>query len=261
MAVKKRNTIDPVEVAHDYHVASAVFGWTKEMPSLFQSNYETFVVELVQEGGVRVESGSRISLPVNAVRADMPLYEAIEKRQSGRQWADSPLGIEHLGRILYLSNGIRNPEVSRQGSGRNVPNAGGLGSVETFVVVLNVKTVPAGIYHFDSTSHDLALIAAGDYRKWVELNVCIQEEFSEASAILILASSQGRLSRKYGVRAYRLGLLDAGHVSQNIYLSATALGLEVCATAGFIDDEVNAALKLDGIDDCAILALGIGKKK
>ncbi|HNB21307.1 MAG TPA: nitroreductase family protein, partial [Candidatus Melainabacteria bacterium] len=87
----------------------------------------------------------------------------------------------------------------------------------------------------------------------------LQAELSEASALIFLASNQGRLRSKYGPRAYRLGLLDAGHVSENIYLVSAALDLAVTATGGFIDDELNNALGLDGIDDCVVLVLAVGK--
>lgn len=52
---------------------------------------------------------------------------------------------------------------------------------------------------------------------------------------------------KYGPRGYRLALFDVGHVSQNLNLCATALGLEVCAIAGFVDEAINSVLGLDGL--------------
>jgi SagB-type dehydrogenase family enzyme len=74
----------------------------------------------------------------------------------------------------------------------------------------------------------------------------------------VLTAAVGRLAAKYGPRAYRLALLDVGHVSQNIHLVATAIGLNVCATAGFIDDELDGALGLDGIDVATMLTVLVG---
>ena len=64
---------------------------------------------------------------------------------------------------------------------------------------------------------------------------------------------------KYGIRGYRLGLLDAGHVSQNINLVAGALGLAVCPSAGYIDSELNRALKIDGLATAAVMSVLVGK--
>ena len=63
---------------------------------------------------------------------------------------------------------------------------------------------------------------------------------------------------KYSLRGYRFGLLDVGHVSQNLYLVASALGLQVCATAGFIDDVLDSALGLDGLDVASMLMVLVG---
>ena len=54
-------------------------------------------------------------------------------------------------------------------------------------------------------------------------------------------------------------MLDVGHVSQNLYLVATAMGLQVCATAGFIDDAVDAALGLDDLDAASMLVVLVGR--
>jgi len=55
-------------------------------------------------------------------------------------------------------------------------------------------------------------------------------------------------------------LLDAGHVSQNFNLIATALELIVCTTAGFIDDELDSALHLDGLENASMLTVFVGNK-
>jgi len=91
--------------------------------------------------------------------------------------------------------------------------------------------------------------------------VFYQGEFADAAMQVALTCSIGRLMEKYGSRGYRLGLLDAGHVSQTLYLVSAALGLNVCACAGFIDDEMDRAIGLDGITHATLLMVGIGKSE
>lgn len=79
-----------------------------------------------------------------------------------------------------------------------------------------------------------------------------------AAVALVLTSAIGRLQAKYGTRGYRFGLFDVGHVSEDIYLAGTGLGLQVCATAGFIDEEVDRTLGLDGLERATMLVLLIG---
>ena len=51
-----------------------------------------------------------------------------------------------------------------------------------------------------------------------------------------------RMRPKYQDRSYRYGLLEAGHVGENAYLAATALGLGACGVGAFMDDAINEML-------------------
>ena len=65
---------------------------------------------------------------------------------------------------------------------------------------------------------------------------------------------------KYGQRGYRYLHLDAGHVCQNLYLAAEAIGAGACAIGAFDDDALNGLLGLDGINHFVIYAAAVGKK-
>jgi SagB-type dehydrogenase family enzyme len=128
-----------------------------------------------------------------------------------------------------------------------------------YVLALNVADLEKGIYHYDVRAHGLKKIKLGDFKEWSKRMLLLQSELCDSAALIFLASNQGRLRSKYGPRAYRLGLLDAGHVSENLYLVSAALNLSVTATGGFIDDEINHSLGLDGVDDCVVLVLAVGE--
>ena len=61
-------------------------------------------------------------------------------------------------------------------------------------------------------------------------------------------------------RGYRYLHLDAGHVAQNLYFAAEALGGGVCAVAAFDDDERNGILGLDGKDAFVVYLAAAGLK-
>ncbi len=58
---------------------------------------------------------------------------------------------------------------------------------------------------------------------------------------------------------YRYGLLEAGHLGRNVYLTATSMGLGACAIGAFADDQVNAMLGADGNEEAAVYMLAVGK--
>ena len=66
---------------------------------------------------------------------------------------------------------------------------------------------------------------------------------------------------RYTERGYRYMHLDAGHVIQNLYLCAEAIDSGVCAIAAFNDDEINAALGVDGVEQFTVYLGVLGKKR
>jgi SagB-type dehydrogenase family enzyme len=67
-----------------------------------------------------------------------------------------------------------------------------------------------------------------------------------------------RSTFKYGERGYRFVLLEAGHVAQNLSLTACALGMGCVNIGGFFDRKVDELLELDGLHQSTIYMAGVG---
>lgn len=245
-------------VYDEFHSISRNSGLLKQQLVSHKRHYDPRILELQRNAPLKIASGQRIKLASNKEIA-RSFSDVVLGRQSTRNFdRRARLTNDELATILFMGNGIKYTD----GGGvfhRTVANSGNLGSVEIFFLVLNVEQFEAGIYHFDSLSHEAVLLHKGIFNTWLKLNVFYQPEFADASVVLFLTSNIGRLTEKYGERGYRLALLDTGHVSQNVYLSASSLRLAVCGTAGFIDDEVNDALGLDGKLSACLMSLAIGR--
>ena len=59
-------------------------------------------------------------------------------------------------------------------------------------------------------------------------------------------------------RGYRYVWLDAGHLGQNLYLVATALGLGPVGVGGFFDAELSRLLDLQAGEE-ALYLVGVGR--
>ena len=79
-----------------------------------------------------------------------------------------------------------------------------------------------------------------------------------AAALVVLTAMFWRSRFKYGLRAYRFALLEAGHVVQNAILAATALGLPALPIGGFYDRRLDALVGADGLDEASVYALLLG---
>ena len=68
-----------------------------------------------------------------------------------------------------------------------------------------------------------------------------------------------RMTWRYSERGYRELHKDAGHVCQNLYLAAQAVGCGVCAIAAYDDDVMHDILGIDGVDQFLIYLATVGK--
>jgi SagB-type dehydrogenase family enzyme len=171
----------------------------------------------------------------------MPLEEAISKRRSRREFKDSPLTLEQVSQILWAAQGITDP-----GGLRAAPSAGALYPLDLYLVVgrRGVKGLVESAYHYDPRGHALERILEGDVREAVA-RVAVEQMFiAEAPVILVITGEYERTTWKYSDRGLRYVHMEAGHVAQNVYLQAEALGLGTVTAGAFQDEELSQTLGL-----------------
>jgi SagB-type dehydrogenase family enzyme len=116
--------------------------------------------------------------------------------------------------------------------------------LESYFVAVQVEGVPPGSYAFDPVARHLVERAPGDFGAELHHLGLDQEIFEGAAAALIHAVDITRAVARYGDRAYRLALLDAGHVGERLNLAALREGIGVSGCGGYYDDEMNRVLRI-----------------
>jgi len=207
----------------------------------------------------RYGSIPKTKLPPPSFGQDISIWEVMKRRRSVRDFGEEPLSIADLGQILWASQGITQ---ETQGIGlRTAPSAGALYPVETYVVVNNVSELEQGIYHYAVEAQELEQLKKGDFRTPIARAALDQEVAYVANAVFVWTAIFDRSKWKYKQRAYRYVYLDAGHIAQNVALSAVALGLGSCQIAALYDEEANVLLGVDGINESTIYMTAVGKQK
>jgi SagB-type dehydrogenase family enzyme len=197
-------------------------------------------------------------VPLDA-RLDQGLTTArtIVTRRSTRAYAGTPISLDELSRLLFLTSGIT---AGLHGNARRAaPSSGALYPIEIYAVVHRVEGVEPGIYHYAYREHALEQVRAGDFRAAVVEQGIAQEFLGECGVVLFLTNILQRMRPKYQDRSYRYGLLEAGHMGENAYLAATSMGLGACGIGAFMDDAINDMLGVDGIEEAAVYMLAAGK--
>lgn len=180
------------------------------------------------------ERGEADRLPPPRTSGSVSLEEAIAQRRSVRSFADTPVSREQVGQLCWSGQGI----TDEQRGFRAAPSAGALYPVELYVVT------PDGVGHYEPATHSLEHHMAGDVRAALRQAAFDQAAVGEAPLVFAIAAVFERTARKYGERAERYCMLEAGHVAQNILLQATALKLAGVPVGGYDDARVASVLRL-----------------
>jgi SagB-type dehydrogenase family enzyme len=204
-------------------------------------------------------SAPQVRLPAPRFAAGLATEEAIARRRSVRAYSGQPLDAATLSRVLMLTGGIVTSEWGAPH--RAAPSSGALYPIEVYPVVHTVDGVEPGVYHYGIERHVLELVAAGDVRQRVVEQSLHQEFLGQCNAVVFLTMIMQRMRFKYQDRSYRYGLLEAGHIGENLYLAATSLGLGACGVGAFMDDDINRMLGVDGVEEAVVYMLALGNPK
>lgn len=166
-----------------------------------------------------------LGLPPPQTDGETSLEQAIQQRGSVREFDPRPLTLGELGQLLWAAQGERGSDLG----GRTAPSAGGLHPLELYIAH------EGGIYHYRSRGHEVALTSSRDIREPLARAALDQRAFHTAPAVVAVTGVNERMARKYGGRAERYVLIEAGHAAQNLLLQATVLGIGAVPNGAFDD--------------------------
>ena len=195
-------------------------------------------------------------LPEPATGGGEGLWGVIQARRSVREFRRTPLSLEQLSQLLWATQGVT---ARHHGHAfRAAPSAGACYPIDTFVVVHRVENLEPGLYRYDVNEACLERLRRADLSGAIASACLDQEMAAEAAVVFVWAAAPARSKHRYRERAYRYIYMDSGHIGQNLHLAASALGLGCCAIGAFFDDEVNAVLGVDGLEETAVYLSVVG---
>ncbi|MFD5712516.1 thiopeptide-type bacteriocin biosynthesis protein [Streptomyces pharetrae] len=218
---------------------------------------------------------AELALPA-APLPDASLADTLRRRTSARGPLSGPLDARTLGGILWSayagSHTTRQrlpDDTVRTFQHRPYPSAGALYSVRVRLVALDVAGLAPGTYHCVPERRTLLPIGpAPSVTELRSLSSYLSRPahdpeavgIDEVPALLTVHLDLGLLRRRYGLRALRLGLLEAGHLTQTLLLTAAAFGLGTCPLGGLHDDLAHELLGLDDLDEPIQYLLPLGRR-
>ncbi|HEY7345475.1 MAG TPA: SagB/ThcOx family dehydrogenase [Gaiella sp.] len=247
---------DPTE---DYHEASRM---------------DPGVVDPLVNGAARLEGSGELRVAVTRavkrnphrpfVRLPSPalgaatLSDALAARRSTREYGTAALRLEELATLLHAAYGVTGTLGGPSRPARVAPSGGALYPLELYVACLRVEDLDVALFHFDPLRHGLELLRPIASNDEVARLTPYVELLAPSAAVVLVTGMLWRSRFKYGHRAYRFTLIEAGHAAHGLLLAAAALRLAAVPVGGFFDRRVDAFLEVDGLYETALYLLAVG---
>lgn len=181
-----------------------------------------------------------IVLPEPRHESSVSLEGAIAGRRSVREYSSASVTLEELSQLLWAAQGITG---AFRGL-RAAPSAGETYPMEVYAAVGRVDGLEAGLYRYIPGEHRLETVATEDSRGALNDAGFNQGALEDPPLVIGITGVVQRTADRFGEGSERYVVLEAGHVSQNIYLQAYALGLGTVALVAFAAEPVSATLGL-----------------
>jgi SagB-type dehydrogenase family enzyme len=198
----------------------------------------------------------QVSLPKTSPQNQ--LENLIVNRRSIRHYTGTSVSQEELARLLYFSYGI----TDKRRNFRAVASGGGLYPLEIYAVALKVDDLEQGIYHYNIEHNCLDVVSRGDRLAELKESIWFEDiDIDDAALLFIVTSFFERSTLKYQDRGYRMILMEAGEVAQNMTLVANSLNLGVCLVGGFHDNNLSKILEIDGSNEAPLVPVVVGRMR
>jgi SagB-type dehydrogenase family enzyme len=226
-------------------------------------------MELLRQQAKFIPSPPLYQLNSNpATDVPLPLREdysepflTMAKRRTNRVMLDAPITVEHLADCLLFSMAItafiEDPETVDLPL-KMTPSGGGRNPYEAYVCVRNVTGLAPGTYHYSALERTLGVVGEGRPPPFPSL-LAGQQWSSPAAAVVFLVANFDRVMWKYqDPHGYRVVMMEAGHIAQNIMLVATRHGIVANPSGAFSRIAVEETLGVGGATQSAVYALVLG---
>ena len=227
---------------------------------------------MIEQNGLPPEEALSLQSPPNRLSLPQParteLDALLAARATSRNFDGGALPLADLATMLHRVFGAQASHELAPGAimlKKNSPSGGGLHPVEAFLLVQRVEGLAPGLYHYQCVHHALETLRefpAQEAAAAARELVAGQTWFANAPVLVLMAARFGRNFWKYRnhAKAWKVIQLDAGHLSQNLYLSATELGYGAFVTGAINDRCAERLFELDGMATGAIAVCGFGKR-
>ena len=186
---------------------------------------------------------STLALLAPQLDGGLPLMQALQRRESLRDFSPAALPAQSLSNLLWAAAGVNRPKLG----GRTVPSAMNAQEVDLYVAL------PEGLYRYEAGMHCLKLLQAKDVRP-----VTGYQDFVDTAPLdLIFVADHRRMALVPAKQRSAYAHAAAGAMAQNVYLYCASAGLATVIRAWLDREALTKAMGLTQ-DEELLLAQTVG---
>ncbi|PZO75749.1 MAG: dehydrogenase [Mesorhizobium amorphae] len=192
---------------------------------------------------------------------DNGLTRLMARRRTVRAALDVPVALEQLSTALFAGLGIIGETTNRAGRLplKLTPSGGARNPYEAYVFVRAVEGLQPGLYHYSAADHSLAPVPFEGELPTGGALIGGQDWADGMACTIVLCAHLQRTMWKYDdPNAYRVVMIEAGHVGQNIMLAASRSGLTACPSAALDHSLIRRTVGLTELTVAPVYALALG---
>lgn len=183
----------------------------------------------------------------------------VNRRKSHRVYTDEPISLDALAYLLWCTQGVKSIRGKSYATLRTVPGGGARHPFECYMAVRKVDGLVPGLYHYLPMTHQMEFLNEREDLESIIGKTLLDQRWAEkASVVFYYSCVFYRAEWRYGVHAHPTVLIDSGHVTENLYLAATSIGLGGCAIAAVDGPLANTVFGLDGEEETIFYAMPVG---
>jgi SagB-type dehydrogenase family enzyme len=207
--------------------------------------------------------------PAGATVASIPLRESYEepfrtmaRRRTNRVMLDEPVAFEAVSDCFLFSLAVT-ALLDLPGIGelplKMTPSGGARNPYEGYLLARRVEGLEPGVYHYSAMERSFALMRDAAPPSFPTLLGEQAWTASAAAVVLLVADFERPMWKYHDPAAYRVTMIEAGHIAQNMLLVATSHGLAGNPTALLSARRVGELLGLRRLTQSPIYAVAIGR--
>jgi len=189
-----------------------------------------------------------LDLPFPNKNSRISVEQAINSRRTYTSFQNEPLSLVNLSQLLWSAQGV-----TTDWGGRTVPSSKSAFPLKVYAIPNQVTGLDQGIYKYHpgdlQPAHQLGLLFKADTHQIFQE---ITEQYSLQHAPLILVVT----SKTNKIEAY----IEAGQLSQNLFLQAESLGLGMAIINTFDQDLLREILQIPS-EETIIYLIPVGHPK